>query len=640
MKSYTEQLTHINSVYYISTDVSRLQTELQSLDALIDDPNLYEDKRDNAKALRIRLQAKIFLLVYLDGFLPDAYRQAIDGFTEGLQLARKCNYDKTVQLLENFLQIVERLDSVLNRLAAYKTALYGQGVDEDMCDKALAAVSSAKEGLTECNFAIVAPQLFVGDVARLAAEFVDNCQQQFVELKQTLTVRRVSPYIKDVSDCKLHNTYFPLPEYDEGGKSNMLILSTPLPCDARLFAVNQCQSAKLFCIDASGLADKSNDFSLTVLDYVLSQNAACIVENANLLTVEQSDELLLAAMRLGKRGARIYFTDTCGDAQLYKRAIDLTGDNIDLSILDASVEYVTMPNFKDVRNILETMEMATPANSTAILQKMPFLGFDGLNKIVKAFVARDPNWQQTGMHISKYNRKAVLNYMQKLSASTMVIDDGWGDFSQYNKIEKEAAQNFNYDFVPDVDKRNIRLIVESNESVFAKCGMVARYCTIGNMDNSVWLGFDHDERERRLRLAVRAVYQILRFQVTEDYPKVELLKKLSNGTAGGLCVDGGKLIQFEEKSTNGLEWTWGCIVHECFHTMQRYLIKGGWTDWYFDNFGITPGRVMLWQETRCIYDGNTESEIYKVHMYEGDARAFEKDCLQAMHKAWGSMNFI
>ena len=74
--------------------------------------------------------------------------------------------------------------------------------------------------------------------------------------------------------------------------------------------------------------------------------------------------------------------------------------------------------------------------------------------------------------------------------------------------------------------------------------------------------------------------------------------------------------------------------------MQAKLRKGGWSQWYYDNFGITRGRVERWAFTNNIYDGNVNSDLYKVHIIEADAKAFEIDCDAARNAAWNTIEFV
>ncbi len=640
MASLSEQLSRINKAYFDCLDLKKLHSESECLNAIIDNPNLFDDKRDNAKALRLRLNAKLRLLAYADGFAEENYVAAKQYFEQAIAEANQNGYGKTAAIVEKFAKFATDLNAALGETVKYRRVFGGAVTDVDLCTQALSCAARSRELLKECNFVTDVPLLQLGDLKQRAAEYLDDCEKLFQTAKQRVIVQTANAYIKDITYYRRDYEVFPMPEYTEGGKANAVVLSTPLTDDARLFAAYQCgDDGKLLCVEASGLADKEEDFLQTLFGYICEQNAVCIVENALSLPVEKCDALLMLAMRLGKRGLKIYLTDTSGTAHLNKRAMELAGEEgDDVSIADISLEYISMPVYASAKEELIARKIVNEVNGDEILQSMPFLGFCGFSQLLKLHGAGDARWQDKCRRISNAHSKAVLNYLEHLSAVYLVIDSGWGDFSQYEK-QRSVYGGFNYDLIRDIDRNNIRLIVDSNESVFAKCGMIARYCTLGTDDKSVWQRLERDEMENRLRQAVRSVYQILRLPVSENFPKVELLDELENQTAGGLCCDGGKCIQFKLSCTLNIDWTFGTIVHESFHSLQSALVNGAWTDWHFLNMGISRGRVMLWKETRQIYNGNTHSNVYKVHMYEADARAFEYDCDEARTRSWNSMNF-
>ena len=174
-------------------------------------------------------------------------------------------------------------------------------------------------------------------------------------------------------------------------------------------------------------------------------------------------------------------------------------------------------------------------------------------------------------------------------------------------------------------------------SVFAKCGVIVRYCLTGAGDVSAWRDIEREDMFRRVELAVKAVYRILGVPLN---PVVEILDELDNDTAGGLCCDGGKRILFKYSCCLGISWMLDAILHECFHALQAHLKSGHYAQWYYDNMGITYGRVSEWIETRKqAFDHNTQSNMYKVHMYEADARAFEADCRRARDEYWSAVDF-
>ena len=640
MPSFNEILERINTSYFTQTDLKLLHDELISLDAVIADPMLYANTRENAKALRMRLDAKLCLLKYVNGFNDADYREATEHYKQSIAEATEKKYGKTVDMLEEMQRFTVNLCGIVNEAWQYKKLFESSSatvLDDTLCNKAVQTVTRAKELLAVCNLTVGTPRLQLGDLRQITLDFLEECNTLFLAGRKKLVAKMISASVKDITHYR-ENTYFPLPENDEGGKANALVLSTPLIDDARLFAVNQLvDGRKLQCVSIYSLADKSVGFFQMLLQHIHETNDYVILEGVDTLPIETSDEVLVEAMRIGKLGTKVFLTDTTGKAQLYKQALDLAGKGNSVSVTDISLEYISLPVFAQVKQLFEDREMADTATSSDILKKMPFMGFLGLNKVVKAFVARNKQWQDVGKHASNVNRQAILNYLEQIPATYLIIDSGWGDFSQYEKNTDSVTREFDYDGVKSVDLYNVKQIVESNESVFSKCGMIARYCTVGSDDISAWSKLEREEMSERITMAVRLVYRILRIDIS---PVVEVLDELDNPTAGGTCYDGGKRIVFKYDCALDLQnWLLGAIVHECFHSLQGKLTHGQWHKWYFDNMGITRGRVTEWKKTREIYDHNTRSNLYQVHIYEADARAFEVDCDDGCNKAWGSMNF-
>lgn len=639
MKSYKDQLNDINAVFLFETDLGKLGKALRDLDELLK-RKLLTDLRELARGLRLRLDSKICFLKYINGLDAENHFDAIKHFAGNLTVATDNGYKNTIVLITWFNSNISQLYAIVNSVIKQKpifTSNSALGLDGQFCDKAIAEVNRSIELLDgyvcECPY----PNLVLGNVKATVKDVLDDCCKVFSAAKSAWMAAKVSACIKDITNYR-QNTYFPMPENDEGGKSNALVLSTPLTDDARLFAANMCiDNRKLQCLTADKLTDKSTDFVAMIFDYVAEQGNYIIVEGLETLSFELGDAVLLAAMKVGKKGAKTFLTDTSGQAQLYKRALELAQNYpTELSATDISLEYISLPIFEQVKQLFEDREMLDPSTISEKLKQMTFMGFYGLNKVVKAFVSNNQQWLNVGKHASAFNKQAVLNYLEKVPAAYLIIDKGWGDYSQYDKYSDEVNGEFDYDGVREIDLYNIKQIIECNESIFSKCGMLARYCTIGNDDQSVWKKITRETMLERVTMAVRLVFRVLRIDI---FPMVEILDALDNPTAGGLCVDGGKVIQFKYDCALDLQWLYDAIVHECFHALQSKLTHGQWNQWYYANMGISRGRVGEWKQTREIYDGNTRSKVYKVHMYEADARAFEVDCDDGRNKAWGGMNF-
>jgi hypothetical protein len=106
-----------------------------------------------------------------------------------------------------------------------------------------------------------------------------------------------------------------------------------------------------------------------------------------------------------------------------------------------------------------------------------------------------------------------------------------------------------------------------------------------------------------------------------------------------LCCAGGKLIKYREKCVEDYEFTVKMICHECFHGFQNYAIDVQYAQWFWDDLGVTIGRVEQWRKNFSMYCGKTNSLAYKVEIVECDANAFAEDCFRQGEEVWSAIDF-
>ncbi|MDE7329922.1 MAG: hypothetical protein K2N30_02335, partial [Clostridia bacterium] len=370
----------------------------------------------------------------------------------------------------------------------------------------------------------------------------------------------------------------------------------------------------------------SEDSADDIYAYITQKGASLLITNSAKIYQRKRLRLYKNAMLAGKKGIKTFILDENGDGREYSECISLAVEESGLCPSDAGASYITMPAFSDVCAEFEAKGMIRGAEEYGILKGMPFMGFIGLNRAVTSFVAGE-NWKYSGERASKDNEALALKYLSTLPAPHLFIDSGWGNFSAGGKVSEENSGEYDLSGVPAGDMGAVTKIFSCGYSAFAKCGMIARYFAQKEVDN-------RGELESNIKLAVRLVFKVMRL---ETVPEVELREVLDNPTAGGLCCGGDKMILFRYADCKNSVWLRGSIVHECFHAMQFKLRKGGWSEWYYDSFGITRGRAERWSLTNNIYDQNTGSDLYKVHIIEADAKAFEADCADACTEAWDKL---
>lgn len=631
MISFKQVITNANTEYVYSTDIIALDGALATIEELLQNPALNADNRANAEALGMRLACKIFALKALQpDFSPSVVDKLNSYVEQNLPIAKDKGYVKSAAAMQNTLKFV----TLFAKYVAAKKEISAQAASEHMLVLNGKKIIQNATELIDRLLNDGAPSPFEEGVVfpALSGEIAESMQSWKAGLCGAYAKaleRTVAAKLLNLRDCD----YFPTPECDEGGKANALILNTPFTDEARLYAANAVpRDSEIyeFNMNAAGGSRESIDKIFCYAEY---KKCAVFISNADRMPDDNRTYLLRAAMIAGKAGIRVFIVDVQGGA-LYDDGITATIGCDELSALDISESYITMPSFDDTANELVALKMADDGTARAALRDMPFLGFAGLNEIVRP--EHHSNWMTRGGKISASNAQAAQRYLSHIKSAMLFIDDGWGEFRGGGQ-SVVSADEFDYDGIPAIDIDNVKKIIESNATVFGKCGMIARYCTTGMNDYSVWSRLERDEMQTRAALAVKLVYRVLGVSVD---PIVEIASDVENGTAGGLCYDGGKRVVFKYSSAQDVAWMRDAIVHESFHALQALLMSGHWAPWYYEHLGITYGRACKWRETReQAYDGNTHSKIYKVHIYEADAYAFEIDCRRGLDEYWNGIDF-
>ncbi|MDE6201592.1 MAG: hypothetical protein K2M47_06940 [Clostridiales bacterium] len=631
MINFKQVITDANTEYIYSTDITALDSALASIEELLLIPALNDNNRANADALRMRLACKIFGLKCLspdfDGNLVDKLKNFVE---QNLPIAKEKGYNKSAAAMENTLKFV----TLFARYIDTKKEISAQASSENALalngKKIIQNATELIDGLLNAGMTspfedgVVFPTLS-GDIAEsLESWKAGICGAYAKALERTVAVKRLN-----LRDCD----YFPTPECDEGGKANALILNTPFTDEARLYAANAIpRDMEIYEFNINSVGG-SRDGIDKVFCYAEYKKCALFVSNTDMIPEDNRTYFLRAAMAAGKAGTRVFIADVQGGA-LYDDGLTAAVQYEDLSALDISESYITMPAFEATVDELTSLKMADDTAARAALRDMPFLGFAGLNEIVRP--EHHSNWMTRGRKISAGNADAAKRYLSRIKSAMLFIDDGWGDFRGGGSADNGAGE-FDYDGIPAIDINNVKKIVESNATVFGKCGLLARYCTTGTDDYSVWSRLERGDMEGRAALAVKLVYRVLGIPID---PIVEIADEMENGSAGGLCYDGGKRIVFKYSSAQDVSWMRDAIVHESFHALQARLMGGNWSPWYYDHMGITYGRSCKWRETlEQAYDRNTRSNVYKVHIYEADAYAFEIDCRRGLDEYWNGIDF-
>lgn len=623
MTRYDERINKALEVFIYSVDRSELVDSAKDLQSLLEQRDLSSKNYENCESLFMRLTCKILLSKYLDGFSSETVKRLVEYVEQNIEPAKSKGYNKSAAAMQNCValaQCAEEYFSAAQELAALAKAA---------ADGFLGIISAADELFERASKREWASPFDGAKFVDVGAAILNRlaAKKSGIIGDCVLAIERIVPFKK--VDCADY-TYFPLPDRDEGGKANAVVLDTPFVAEARLYAANAA-AADVYEIDATtfGVNATACACAFALAEY---KKCAMLVVGAEALSDGLRKEVYIRAMQCGKRGITVFLLDASGGV-LYGQALKTAIETDGLSVLDISETYITMPMFQEVWQILVDSKMVAESDRAAV-KEMPFIGFVGLNQVLSHEHLTD--FLKFGKRISDGNKAVAMQYIKHIKSPMLFIDDGWGDFP-CDKPPQENKVEFDYDQIRVVNAADIRKIIESGANVFAICGAIARYCTAGTGDYTEWQKLTREQMEERIRVATQTVFKVLRVPIV---PQVEVRDELDNETAGGLCCDGGKSVLYKYECCKSVDWMRDAIVHESFHALQSKLGGGDYSQWYYDNMGITYGRVCEWQNTLKVdYDHNTRSKVYKVHMYEADARAFELDCRRACEAAWNEMDF-
>lgn len=634
--SFKDELTKLNTLYYNSLSTGELWEAVKELDKLLFGGLLNEENRENAEALYLRTVVKLRLLEYVRSFDVQVYAELCDYIGTESGKAEKRGYNKTLKVFNSAKVLIDNIKNIISQANDIKRGL-SDGTSAEVVQSAVTALDTLVALAESTNFTspfgdgVASP-----DIALRVFDYLANIKNRALEIKKQELGKRARENFKEISKLYTLAEYYPLPEYSEGATSNAVIVCTPFADEALLYCAHACRKDKaLYTLDALRLENFSESEICELFEIAVNLDYDIIVLSLSVLANNKKNKLFESAMRAGSEGIRVFLHDSSGDNSSYETCMKIAIES-NLGTSGIGSAYVSMPSFGDVCAEFESKRIIAGPVDYDKLREMPFMGFSGLNKVVTSYISGS-DWIKTGRKISKANEAAARNYLAKLKSSYLFIDSGWGNFSSTDKIITETDGEFDYDGVKSIDLENVRRIIESPNTVFAKCGMIVRYCTLGGGDKTDWVKLEREEMSERVALATRLVFRLLKVDIV---PEVEVADALENGSAGGLCCFGGKKIIYKYEACLNINWLLDAIVHESFHAMQYKLCDGGWSEWYLINLHVTRGRVERWKFTKTIYDGNTGSAVYKVHIFENDAYAFEKDCDDGRNFAWNSIDLI
>ncbi len=655
MKTYTEIAEAANGIYKTETELDALKKAGVELSATVKEikaqGQIESDIGQDCYSLLLRLETKILFLGYFEGVYPEDKKTALDFFARETEKATSHGWTNTAAIMNRAAEYIAAVDAVMFDAAALCDSVRDRHGD---------VLTSSQDALEDVGARF--------KEKRAAAEKLPDPKEVFgvkvkiPKLKDDLLreidevcawcAKRVDDIVRRDDDKFLEahtNTprgmdgpspiYYPSVLPDSFTSAGVIVLNTPFIDEAylALAGYGSDNATTMRAVTGAELGAMSVDDIKRLFGVFANKNIGLIVEELKGYRDDENFDLLAGELiELGKKGIKVFVTDGYGDRGVYDRLLDFAKNTAGYSALDVSNVFLCMPNCNEFMLALATNKLIDYGATDEYVQAhMKFAGYVGLNEIIKTALAGG-SWKNIGAELSSNREERARQYLSRLPSQLQLLDLGWGEECDFKRDADGGRRGaFDYDAVSCADPENIKRIAENTElDIFEKCGALALYCTLGGMDKSVWVTIPNDERAERIATAAKLVAQTLS---AAYIPEIRVIEKSEmekrSPKAGGLCCDGGKEILFREDLIDNADWLIGAICHECFHAFQHTAVDGGWKRWYFDELGVTAGRIDRWKNNFNIYESDVDSVAYKVEIVESDAVAFEKDCMSVAVKA-------
>lgn len=640
--TYLDRIRESNEVYRSSTDIGQLQGEAVKLQALLKEEMLNGDNRRRAQGLLVCVQLKADLLAYMEeGYEPEPYRRLSERLKNNRALLNAEEYPNTVRLLD----AAERLVSCINEF------MYDANEQARRVQDGNGHVTTASETLLNdvraafCRKAEAADRLESAESAfgKDAAFLPDPVRQVRCDIAEVLalTERALHDLCMRQTEAFFRANAKPLsaeegaPSYDyqppffedERVTAGTIVVCSPLRDEIVLLArcLETRDKTPFVVIQAAGFAGQSDASIDRIFSAMEGKN--CLIFGLAAYTDANRPDLFVRILRYGKRGGKALLADERGDRALYDALYDTAREQPDLTGLDVTYCYLTLPGFGAVTRALQDKGMITPADFDWLKKNAAFMGYVGWNTAVSLFTQKR-DWRDAAAEISTGHEAASQAYLKRIPSQIQLLDTAWRVLDTDAEDRSAARREFDYDAIRAADPHNVAKILGADITLFAKCGLAARYCTLHGDDVSIWNRLSSAEKADRLTDASRMVAHLLQ---TQYAPEVELVAEddWDEPRAGGLCCDGGKLIRYRESACRDYDWVVDAVCHECFHSFQHTLISSCWQPWHFTDLGVTKNRIGEWAYNTEHYRGIGKTYInYRVQIMEADAFAFGADCFQ------------
>lgn len=647
---FKDKIASAKNTYKASIDVGTLDKTAEELLEIINSPTAYTDFKMQAQGLWYLVRAKVLALTYLGcDYSEQTYYEIAPILNESCMVLRSLPYPNTLRIYEaltmSFAEINDFMKDALELVVQFRDYAGNPTTTsiellEDM--RARFRIKRERAESIPDIASLFAPAVMSDIKAKVVEDIEEVLNWLDVNIK-AIGARRADDFFREhvveldevVRGWPM--SYMPAIDRQKVTTAKTIVVCSPLKDEIYLYAKASADrmGERLLIVDSLGFGDKDNDFIDVVFDALALRGVGCVFTSLTDFRAHNRNYLLEAIVRYSMKGHTVFPVDNKGNRELYNDFYELCKEKDGLTGLDVSYEFLRMPSYAEVSSIIDDRDILPPDKIPPLREIMPFMGYLGLNQLL-FLSSQGKKWHDEIADLSDRNRVASQLYMRNIPAIEQFISADW-NLPEVERNVVRRKKDFDYDTVRAANPNNIKKILESNISLFAKCGMITRYCTLCGDDVSIWATLDAYEKTKRLCDATRLVAHLLELEYDPEVQVVPVEEWTVKG-AGGLCCDGGKKILYREDCVNNYEWTIDAICHECFHAFQQTLMDMGWQNWHYDELGVTLGRVDVWNYNnsnyRDITKGNT---VYMIQIIESDARAFASDCCKQSEAIYNTL---
>ncbi len=650
-----DTIKYVNRVYKTSLSLAELEGGINELKDLLATRSPNQENKVNALGLLYRITAKYLAIKYFDGgYTSEDFEILGKEITSAVAEINKDEslYKKTKLLLENLLITADAINNIVCLIPTEISKIQddaGNYIFDDV-EKIEYVINFLKNKKERISVEVAdTATLFPTDVtmfdvkARVLAD-IDNILSQLEKELADKNNKDVEQFFNNnVKDLDAKNT-FPLTLYSEslitGAKNSCkaYVIFSPLEDEVTLFikafALNT--GNKTVRIEAFAFEGKDDAFIDKFFVSAKSQALSLLIVGLKGYTGANREHLIKNLLIYSKNGYFVFMPDGAGERAFYEELSEMAKALPETSILDIAFHYLKMPSFSSVTTVLKQEGMITDSDLNFVKANLLYMGYVGLNKCI--YLNRlGKDWKSDASFISSKHSASVAGYLHNIPSQEQFIYKDWIDL-QLEEKNTLARADFDYDVLRKANPNNIKKIIQSDFNMFAKCGLIARYCTLCGDDYSIWKDLPIEEREQRLTDATTLVAYLLQCQYA---PEVEIVPnaKWASQNAGGYCKNGGKQIVYKDSASKDYDWVVKAVCHECYHSFQFTLENNGFKKWHRTELLVTEPRIKEWSEnTRNYVDIDDNEEAYMRQVLEADARIFEQDCFNESLNKWQLLN--